>query len=184
MNLIFIFISTFLDAYLYGFCYEHQIKNEDNPIGIFNGIISTFIYNLFKPIIKFLFIEWKPAIKFLFFKWESKEPLVPFYRVLIQWQIDFWGLYFIYKMTGIVPLIGSLIAIFLCEKEFGFYKLLNQIELTRTYSNPFWLKRPYFIFGWVNYDADLFKKCFKWGFWVLIASNLPYLAKLLINWLF
>jgi hypothetical protein len=173
MNLIFVFISTFLDAYLYGYCYENQIKKENNPAGIFSGKISASLYNLFKPVIKFLFIEWKPF----------KESWVPFYRVLIQWQIDFWGLYFTYKITGIVPFIGSLIAIFLCEKEFGFYKLLGQIDLTKTYTNPYWLKRPYFIFGWVEYDPILFDKCFKWGFWILIASNMPYLVNLLINWL-
>ena len=154
----FLAISIFIDAFAYGFGYENKIQKLNEPTGIFKGPISNFFWDNFQWFWEFIFWEWKP--KTGSFKGET---LVPFYRILIQWPLDIIGLYLAYRCFGWLYLTFNMILIFFTYKEYGYYKLLGQEAQTKTFVNPFWLIRKYFIFGWIGYKAEDFSMLFEIG---------------------
>lgn len=158
----FILIASFVDAYLYGYCYEYRLvflslRNANQGLasamfsqsyapGIFGGRVSDFVFRALRPVIKFLFIEWKPGA----------EKLVPFYRVLVQWPLDIAGLYFTWKYSGLYDLAGTLLALYFMVKEALYYVWLNQFDEVKLYEEKirlgfmdvWWLKRIYFAGAW------------------------------------
>lgn len=113
--------------------------------------------------------------------WELKyrgRAVVPVYR-LLQGLLDIGSMYLIYTQSGLISLIGFILAWYLMLKEYLYYIILWQWQVILTYEDElqdvYWLKRIYFSGFW------LFKKkySFKWftvsailGLIILIISNL------------
>lgn len=191
MNLVLVIILILTDAFFYGYCYEHRIKGGKHSIGIFGGRISKILYNIFNPLIYFLFKEYP----------FRGNIYVPFYRLLVQWPLDIlvlWLLWF--NGTGIVirdiyigtfQFYGMLLAIYFMIKEYGYYLVLDQLKLAKkeyvekarlqprknifSFGYTYWLERIYFSGAWLfmpYFNYKKFKISALIGLIILIISNL------------
>lgn len=162
--MLFTILLILTDAFFYGYCYEHRLKGDKNPVGIFNNKFSSSLYEFLNPLVYFLFREYP----------FRGNIYVPFYRLLIQWPLDLLALWYLWVHgTGIIvwdiylgthQFWGMVLAIYFMLKEYGYYAVLDQTELLDEAEEKakiiprknifsagytYWLERIYFAGAWL-----------------------------------
>ena len=167
MNILFIMLLSFIDAFLYAFCNEKMLKGNKNSVGFLDNRLSQLFFYIFKIPLKLLFKEYS----------YKGKPLYPFYRIF-QGALDLLCLWYLWNQS-IWQLAGFCIAWYLMSKEYLYYIIAGQIHLTREYeytkADVYWLKRIYFSGWWLfrrGYNYGLFRYSAIIGFIALIISNL------------
>jgi len=195
MSLLFFIKKITVDALFYGFFYERKIKGQINPVGIFAIYLNDLwnrLYKRFSKQLKWLFTEYAIVITRQNTGVILDHKNVFRYRVIIQAVIDIIFLALIYffgigfEISVFAPLdyaarhlefFTTLIGLFFMVAEFGYYIELGQLGLVKEYQgNPYWLKRFYFLFGYIDFSYSRFKASFIIGCTVIL---IPYFIKLI-----
>lgn len=117
------------------------------------------------------------TLGFLFWELQYKgHTVVPVYRIL-QGLLDITAMYLVYTYSGLIPLIGFIVAWYLMLKEYLYYIFMWQWQELLNYETDvedvYWLERVYFSGYW------LFRNGFK--FWRFTVSAVVGLGILIIS---
>lgn len=194
MSITFFILAIFVDALMYGYFYQYQIKGHINPVGIFkkNNSFWLGLFQKYRTNIKWLFQEYSVVITK-----ENAGVLLDHhnvfrYRVIVQFTLDaifltclyFFGygietntFFVIDWITLHLEFCCTLLGIFFVVKEFGYYLILDQLQLVKSFeADPYWLNRLYFITGYYKFSYTKFRNSFIIG---CIIISIPYFIKLI-----